>query len=74
MSSGIISTDDEAIADFAGTLRGTLLRPDDEGYDEARTVWNATIDKRPALVVRCAGVADVIDAVAFAKNRTCPSR
>ncbi|MEF8861890.1 MAG: FAD-binding oxidoreductase [Haloarculaceae archaeon] len=60
------------IAEFAGTLRGSLLRPDDEGYDEARTVWNATVDEHPALIVQCAGTADVISAVAFAKERDFP--
>jgi FAD/FMN-containing dehydrogenase len=69
MSLEAASADDEAIAEFAGSLRGSLLRPDDEGYDEARTVWNATIDKQPAFIVQCAGVADVVDAVAFAKEQ-----
>jgi FAD/FMN-containing dehydrogenase len=47
-------------------LRGELLRPADAGYDEVRTVFNA-IDRRPALIARCGGVADVIAAVAFAR-------
>ncbi len=47
---------------FKAGLRGHLLTPHDSGYDAARTVWNAMIDRRPALIVRCAGVADVIDA------------
>jgi FAD/FMN-containing dehydrogenase len=53
---------------FTDTLRGELLRPGDAHYDSARTVWNAMIDKRPALIVRCAGVADVISAVKFART------
>lgn len=60
--------DDEAVAQFAETIRGSLIRPGDEGYDEARTVWNATVDKHPALIVRCGGTADVMSAVAFAKE------
>ena len=58
---------DEQIDSFQATLRGPLLRPGDEDYDEARTIWNAMIDKRPQLIVRCAGVADIINAVNFAR-------
>src|SRR3712207_5526888 len=47
-------------------LRGKLIRPGDEDYDEARKVYNAMHDRRPALIVRAAGVADVISAVRFA--------
>ena len=59
---------EETVAAFKATLRGTLLRAGDTGYDEARTLWNAMIDKHPALIVRCAGVADVISAVNFART------
>lgn len=57
---------DDALDGLA--LRGQLLRPGDEGYDAARTVWNAMIDRHPALIVRCAGPADVIAAVNFARD------
>ena len=56
------------IAAFAKGLRGQLLRPGDDNYDEARRVWNGMINKRPALIVRAAGVADVIQAVEFARE------
>jgi FAD/FMN-containing dehydrogenase len=56
------------IQDFKSTLRGTLLQSGDDGYDAARTVWNAMIDKRPTLIVRCAGVADIIAGVNFARD------
>jgi FAD binding domain/Berberine and berberine like len=56
------------IAAFAKGLRGQLLRPEDDNYDEARRVWNGMINKRPALIVRAAGVADVIQAVNFARE------
>jgi FAD/FMN-containing dehydrogenase len=50
------------------TLRGTACAPGDSGYDEARSVWNAMIDRRPGLVVRCQGAADVMHAVALARK------
>jgi hypothetical protein len=53
---------------FKAKLRGELLCPNDTGYDGARQVWNAMIDKRPALIVCCAGVADVRRAVEFART------
>lgn len=46
-----------------------VLQPADPGYDEARKIWNGAIDKRPAAIVRCAGVADVIAALKFARDR-----
>src|SRR3954451_17915870 len=49
-------------------LRGQLVRPGDEAYDEARAIWNGAHDRRPALIVRCAGVADVMRAVEFARS------
>src|SRR3954470_12002413 len=49
-------------------LRGQLVRPGDEGYDEARAIWNGAHDQRPALIVQCAGVADVMRAVDFARS------
>jgi hypothetical protein len=60
---------DDVIAGFADGLRGTLLQSGDNGYDEARTVWNGMIDEYSALIVQCAGTADVISAVAFAKEQ-----
>jgi FAD binding domain len=57
-----------AIEEFKASLRGELLRPSDAGYDEARKIWNGMIDKRPALIARCTGAADVIQAVNFARN------
>jgi FAD/FMN-containing dehydrogenase len=59
---------EEAIESYRGSLRGALLRPGDEGYDEARTVWNGNIDRYPALIAKCNGVADVIAAVNFARE------
>ena len=47
---------------FKARLRGALLCPGDTGYDEVRRIWNGMIDRRPALIARCAGVADVMHA------------
>src|ERR1700757_43802 len=60
--------EEDTVQNFAAGLRGPLLRPGDNGYDEARKVWNGMIDRRPALIARCAGVADVVAAVRFART------
>jgi FAD/FMN-containing dehydrogenase len=49
-------------------FRGELLRPDDAGYHDKRKIWNGSISRFPALIARCAGVADVIDSVNFARE------
>ena len=59
-------TDGSSFEKFKADLRGELLRPGDAGYDDARKIWNGMIDKRPAFIARCAGVADVIHSVRFA--------
>ncbi|SDE07679.1 FAD-binding oxidoreductase [Limimaricola pyoseonensis] len=59
---------DDDLSALDQSLRGSLVRPGEPGYDEARAIWNATIDRRPDLVARCAGPADVIAAVRFAKT------
>ena len=53
---------------LAGMLRGALITPDHERYDESRKVWNAMIDKRPAAIARCTGVADITNVVNFARE------
>src|SRR5918912_4115795 len=58
--------DTQTIEQLATNLRGRLVTPGTEGDDEARTIWNAMIDRRPALIVRCAGAGDVVRAVRFA--------
>jgi FAD/FMN-containing dehydrogenase len=59
---------DEAIAALAEVLRGSLVQPSDADYDDARAVWNGMVDRHPALIVQCAGVADVVTAVNFARE------
>jgi FAD/FMN-containing dehydrogenase len=66
MSSG--SPINDAASGLANTFSGKLLQPGDVGYDEARRVHNGLVDKRPALIARCLGVADVTDAVELARN------
>ncbi|KPK01813.1 MAG: FAD-linked oxidase [Gemmatimonas sp. SG8_28] len=57
-----------AIDALASELDGELLTADSHGYDEARTIWNAMIDRRPGLIVSCAGSEDVVRAVNFARE------
>jgi len=60
------------IEKFAAALRGQLLRPGDETYERARKIWNGMFDRRPALIARCAGAADVIAAVNYARESGLP--
>lgn len=60
--------DELAIQNLAAAMRGRVIRPEDPDYDEARALYNAMIDKRPALIAQCADVADVIAAVNFARD------
>src|SRR5207244_2440276 len=57
-----------AIDALRASLRGTVCLPGETGYDIARTVWNAMIDRHPAIIVRAAGAADVRRAIAFART------
>ncbi len=57
-----------AVDGLATRLRGSLFRPGDQGYEPARELWNGMIDRRPALVARCAGAEDAVAAVDFARD------
>lgn len=57
-----------ALRELEGPFRGQLVTPEDPSYDEHRKVWNGSIDRSPALIARCGGVADVIAAVKFARG------
>ena len=59
----------KAVGELRTRFRGALLRPGEEGYYEARRIWNGAIDRRPALIARCAGTDDVVEAVRFARER-----
>jgi len=62
----------QAFAALQASIAGEVLLPAEPGYDAARAIWNAMIDRRPGVIVRCRGVADVIDAVRFARARQMP--
>jgi FAD/FMN-containing dehydrogenase len=64
-----VGMDEALVQDFAAQLRGELIHPGDAGYEQARKLYNGMIDKRPALIVRCVDVADVIGAVNFAREQ-----
>src|SRR4051794_25010165 len=61
--------DSTALEQLAGSVKGECLKPGDEGYDEARTVFNAMVDKRPAAIVKCRDPHDVIAAIDIARAR-----
>jgi FAD/FMN-containing dehydrogenase len=58
-----------AFGELGGSFRGELLLPTSPGYDAARRIWNGAIDRHPACIARCTGVADVVAAVRFARER-----
>ncbi len=58
-----------SIETLAGSFSGQLLRPHDEGFDEARVIWNGTVDAMPALIARCGNTQDVVRAVEFAARQ-----
>ena len=60
--------DAEAVAGLTERVRGSVLTSGAPGYDDARSIWNGLIDRRPALIVQCSGAADVVDAVNFARD------
>jgi FAD/FMN-containing dehydrogenase len=64
----ISTIDAELLEALTGTFSGTVLLPDDDGYDDARRVHNGLIDRRPALIARCQGAADIADAIGIARS------
>lgn len=68
------SLDDTLIEALRRRFQGKIIGPADAGYDEARSIWNGMIDKRPALIARCASSSDVVEAINFARdNNLLPS-
>ena len=63
---------DATVSELEAGVAGILVRPDNAGYDDARRIWSAAIDRRPALIVRAAGTDDVVRAVCFAASEGLP--
>ena len=68
LHAGTKAVDAAAIGELEGALRGKILDQSSPAYDEARAIWNAMIDRKPGLILRCRGAADVIRAVRFARD------
>ncbi|NML34409.1 FAD-binding oxidoreductase [Paraburkholderia antibiotica] len=68
----MVTVSSSAIDEFKSGLRGQLLLPDTPDFDTARSIWNAMIDRSPAMILRCAGVADVRHGIAFARDNGLP--
>ena len=67
-ANGETTLPEDTIRKFKESLRGELILSEDAGYDDARSLWNAMIDRRPALIARCLGVTDVVASVNFARE------
>ena len=68
-SSAAVTSQLDGLADL---LRGDLIRPGHDAYDQSRKVWNGMIDKHPAAIARCTGAADVVDVVNYAREKNIP--
>ena len=67
-----MSIEQKLLDELKNRLRGVLLAPGEPGYDDARSVWNAMIDRRPAAIARCLGAVDVVSCVNFAREHGLP--
>jgi FAD/FMN-containing dehydrogenase len=68
----MVNVSSSATDELKAAIRGELLLPGDASFDKARSIWNAMIDRHPALILRCAGAADVRCGVTFARNNNLP--
>lgn len=68
LDGGKVDVPAEAMQAFRAGFKGVVLTPEDAAYDETRRIWNAMIDRRPGLIARCTGTADVVQAVRFARQ------
>jgi FAD/FMN-containing dehydrogenase len=69
---GVFDVDPRAVETLQSRMRGRVLRPSEEGYDAARQIHNGLFDRRPAVIARCAGVADVLRSVEFGVSNALP--
>jgi len=60
--------DSDSVEELRARVKGHVLLNGDSGYDEARSIWNAMVDKKPSLIIHCAGTSDVVQAVNFARD------
>jgi len=67
-TNGEMTLQEDTIRKLKESLRGELILANDPGYDDTRSIWNAMIDRRPALIARCLGVADAVTCVNFARE------
>ena len=67
LDGSIKSIPQDMVAALQGKLRGGVVLPGEDGYDAARSIWNAMVDRRPGIVVRCLGAADVIEVIKLAR-------
>src|SRR5215467_15647086 len=65
---GMIDISKDAIESLKSKIKGRIIQPTDSSYDQVRQIWNAMIDRRPALIVRCAEASDVPHAISFARE------
>jgi FAD/FMN-containing dehydrogenase len=65
-------TESDLVRSFHATFAGTIITPDDAGYDAARAIWNGTVDSRPAVIAQCHTVEDVVAAVNLVRTAGCP--
>ena len=68
LSGEVIVLDNQTLEDLRARVRGQIVLPSDSNYDEVRKIWNVMIDRRPGLIVRCGGTADVLQLVRFARQ------
>ena len=68
----MVHVSSSAVDELKTAMRGQVLLPGEASFDEARSIWNAMIDRRPAIILRCVGVADVRRGVAFARDNGLP--
>jgi FAD/FMN-containing dehydrogenase len=68
LKGGTIALSNDILTALRSELHGNLCLPGEAGYDDARTIWNAMIDRRPGAVARCRGASDVISAVRLARD------
>lgn len=68
LSGEVVVLDNQTLDDLRARVRGQIVMPNDSNYDEVRKIWNAMINRRPGLIVRCGGTADVLQVVRFARQ------